>query len=386
MLVAGSSATKDAIRVRSIDGREFGPARRIPHTSAAYGDTEALGNDGTLAVAWEEERPAPADADELRCYCLIRARTRRPTGSFRSPQVVVPATDDVEDYGTAVDPRGDAVVVWSTTDALKLTLAPRGRAFGRPQTILTPGADWLLLGYAHGRLRIAVQRYDGFRFSLEMLTVHPASGRVTRRVLGDERTLPEFELLGATGASGLAADGRGGLLALWTRTSKRGTYVYAATRRRTGRLGPPRRLWRAGSRDVTCDPSPALAGGGHALAGIDCRDDQSEYFAGYVQVATGSLTRGFSRPTRRLFSHPAGTLAVDVDRRGRALAAWKVSAVRERYVALTGSGGSLHAPHLLSTTRDETPASPAVSIAADGTGTIAWTEDARAYAAQEAIR
>lgn len=105
-----------------------GPGFDASHQQVAFDGS------GDAVSAWEATGgPHP----------VIQATFRAAGGSFSSPQTLSDPTEDSATPAVAIDPRGDAVVVWTQTSGashlVEASYRPAGGSFGSPQTLSAPG-------------------------------------------------------------------------------------------------------------------------------------------------------------------------------------------------------------------------------------------------------
>jgi hypothetical protein len=121
-------------------GGRFGPRETIVQTSDVpdFNLDAGIDRSGEAVVAWKS-----GDESNVFANVEIQVAIRPPRGTF-GPPVTISETCRPEDFDgflrpqVAVDPKGDAVVVWSLCGPTQATRRPAKGTFGPAETISTP--------------------------------------------------------------------------------------------------------------------------------------------------------------------------------------------------------------------------------------------------------
>lgn len=346
-------------RVMAADGSlgetQFASAAHRQASSQAIGVDSA----GNAVVAWLALEDGA---------WVVRARRRDADGALSAAQRLSPAGANAFWLRLAVEPDGDAMVVWSRVLGGRLVVQARRRAAGGE---LGPVATLSYAGADAAGPEVAIAP-DGSATVVWLRSAPVQSGtiqRVQARAIAPDGSLDAIETLTPTTYS--AGEAR-------VVMSDAGTAVIAWT---DGAAGPVRHRVRtaAGALGPTVTVAPAAASDSLALAGngagrvafawsaIDGADHRTH---GRIRAAGGSLGPAFDLGG---LSDDQAAATVAVDPQGSATFAWLEGAsgdavVHARRRTAAGAMGQLR---LLS---DSTGEAGAPHLAVDGAGkaTVAW--------------
>ena len=338
---------------------------------------------GDLVVAWD----VITGPDEP--STLIRFATAPAGGAFGAPQAVPlpPRAPSVQQNttanahgagltGLAVAPDGDPVVAFTEVDGAADNLS---RAVlvthGEPRIVATgPLRGPLLAADAAGGLHVAWTRADDpddpWRRRLFAAYAPPGGD------LGAPQVISEPELDADTGFGGvtLAAAPGGDAVALWSPATVNRTLfmtfpdrISAARRPAGGAWGPPTRLTPEGSGAQR--PSAAIGPAGHVTVawygGLDGLTGRS--------ASPGGPWTPFRGP--QLESGTIEETALAADGSGRAVGVVRggMGNKRDRVLAYVRDPGGCFGPGQQLGSKPTHSVPPAIALAPDGTGAIAWT-------------
>jgi hypothetical protein len=302
---------------------------------------------------------------------VVQAAVRPAGGIWQVPTDLSEPASDVRGQQLAVDSKGNALALWlrrvGTAYVVEASLRPVGSSWQRAERLSAPGADVRFVSGAVDSRGVALAVWStssGGAVGIVEAASHPAGGRWQPAVRLSE---PGGEVLFPS----LAVDRRGNAVAVWTQvTSDKVALVQAARRAAGGPWQAPETLSRARGYDVR--PRIAFDRSGNALAVWQHTDGSSIV----IQSATRPVDRVWTAPTT--VSGPAGqafqpNLAVDA--RGNAVAVW-VRLVEDRGVIQAAlrdaQSGSWRAPQDLSA---PTGSAEGHQLAMNGSGStiVVWT-------------
>jgi hypothetical protein len=331
----------------------------------AYDPDIALDRNGNAVVAWSRY-----DGSNYR----IQARRRTASGSLSAVKTLSEAGQNARDPQLAVDPDGNAVVVWTRSDGANYriqarrrsasgslsavqTLSPAGQDAGSPQVAVDPDGNAVVVWI----------RSDGANF------------RIQARRRAESGGLSAVQDLSAAGqhAEGpqLAMDRSGRALVVWQRYD--GTHIRIQARRRTasGNLSAVQTLSEAGQNAVK--PQVAVDPDGNAVVVWEGGLSSDHRIRTRRRTAAGTLS-----PVQIL--SPAGQFAenpqVAVDGNGKAVVVWTLfdGANNRIQARRRAAAGSLSAVQTLSAAGQDAN-NPRVAVDQLGNAVMAWERFDGAY-------
>jgi hypothetical protein len=326
----------------------------------AYAPALAVDPTGNSVIAWLR-----FDGTNTR----VQAVRRSASGALSAVKTLSAAGQDtVEPVSVGVDDNGNAVIAWSRYDgSVNRIQAVRWGAdgsIGSVQTLSASGADALEPAVAvdpDGNAVVVWSRSDGANSRIQAI----------RRAAGGN--LSSVKNLSTSGrdahAPRVGIDAQGSAIVAWLRSDGSNDRVQVRRRSRGGTLTAVQNLSAAGQSALT--PSLAVDGTGRAVVAWGRSDGANDRIQIRRRAAGGGLS------AVKTVSDP-GQDAVDpkvgLDAEGNATAVWHRSdgANARVQVVRRSSGGSLSAVETLSAA-GQSAATPAVAVQAKGNAIVAWS-------------
>jgi hypothetical protein len=301
---------------------------------------------------------------------LLAAAPAHAAPQWLAPQPVSPPGQDAREQQIALDPGGDAVVVWQATGSphtsILASAQPAGGAFGAAQTLSDPSADSTrpdVASDAHGDA-VAVWLHAEGGTTRVQASYRPAGG-----AFGAVQTLSPAGLEAAEPR--VAMDGAGDALVIWRLSTGGQSEIEVASAAPGGAFGAP-----VGLTALTANasvPQVAFDAHGDALAVWDGWDGAN------IRIEDAARPAGGSFGAPQLLS-PAGynadTPQVAFDAAGDALATWRfdgppASTVQASY---RPAGGEFSAIQTVSASSSQPAQAPQVAFDGEGYGVLAWQQ------------
>lgn len=296
----------------------------------------------------------------------VYARRRSPAGELGTTQQLSLTGVPVEDLRLAVEPDGDAVVLWRRSLAGRQVIQARRRAangsLGPIRTLSYPGAD-------SSSADVAVAPSGAV--TAVWLRATADGGFVQTRTLAPDGTLSDYERLCATSPSvsepGVTVDDAGRAVFGWLRRAADGYAFEARARSATGTLGTTQTIVEPSFATV----SVRVAGNGAgrvAFAWAHYRAHNEPIIRGRMRQPDGALGPMFEVSEDR-----AAQPRVAVDPNGHATFAWTAATVEPHRIQIRRrtAAGAMQPIRDLS---DPVVRSGDARVAVDATGkaTVAW--------------
>ena len=336
----------------------------IPLSAAANVSTDpqvAMAPDGDAVAVWTSYNGA---------RYVVQAAVRPAGGAFAAPVDLSAAGESAYDPQVAIDPAGDAIVVWSgSTGAnyvVRATTRPAGGTFAAAVDLSAAGQDagqpQVALDDAGGA--IAVWERSNGTDSIVQAAVRPAGGTFTAPV--------DLSLAGRGAYDPqVALDRDGDAIAVWKRFSGTNFIVQAAVRPAGGTFAGPTDLSAAGRSAQA--PQVAIDQDGDAIAVWERSNGANLVVQAAVRPAGGT----FAAPVDLSAAGENGQdPQVAVGQAGKAVCVWRRSNGTNMIVqaSLRPAGGAFAAPRDLSSAGQDT-SDPQVAIDPDGDATAVWHTD-----------
>jgi hypothetical protein len=319
---AGGTAGVQA-RARSAGGR-LGPIQTLVSAGQNAGRARvAVEPDGDALVVWSR-----FDGSTANCCYRIQARARSADGTLGRVQTLSDRLANAISHQVAVDADGDALVVWRYSDGSTARVQARARSAGgafRPvETLSVPGEgnhNPQVAVDAEGNALVVWERWDG----TTQCSNSPGCSRIQARARSAEGVLGLVRTLSPAGQDSLdaqvAVDPDGDALVVWGNTDLGYTGVQARARSADGAFGSVQTLSPAG-RDAV-GAQVAVDGDGNALVVWSGFVHTSFLCCFRVQVRSRSAS-GVLGPARTVSAarQSAYDPRVAVDQAGNALVAW----------------------------------------------------------------
>lgn len=297
-------------------------AAEMPPSVIPNGLQMSVNDHGDVAIVWT--RPDPGSAVDPDAS-FVEASVRLSGGGFSEPErVSLPIVEkqDAIEPAVAIDPAGDAVVVWryfdGTDQVIEAADRPAAGSFSEPEVLSSSGVD-----------------------SFE----------------------PE-----------VAMDGAGNAIAVWEEVGATETLVRSSFRPQNGDFEPADDISEAGESSI--GPEIAMTPGGFATV-VWTQNEEGESM---VQTSSRPAAGSFSTPPVDLTPTPESVGPIDTHLRmndaGDAVVAWPGRAPGGQPLVKaairTGSGGAFSTPAEVSATSSDF-FHPDVAIDAAGNATVIWT-------------
>jgi hypothetical protein len=331
----------------------------------AFNPQVAMDPDGNAVVVWQRY-----DGTRYR----IQARRRTASGSLSAVKTLSEAGQNASDPQLAVDPDGNAVVVWIRSDGANYRIQARRRtaagSLSAVQTLSPAGqnADSPQVAVdRNGRALVVWSRYDGAIFRIQARRRTAAGG------------LSAVQTLSAAGqhaqAPQVAVDRNGNALVVWYRFDGTNYLIQARRRTASGGLSAAQTLSEAGQNAV--NPQVAVDPNGNAVVAWEGGLSSDHRIRTRRRTEAGTLS-----PVQIL--SPAGQFAenpqVAVDGNGRAVVVWTLfdGANNRIQARRRAAAGSLSAVQTLSAAGQDAD-NPQVAVDQLGNAVMAWDRFDGAY-------
>jgi hypothetical protein len=299
----------------------------------------------------------------------VQAIRRSASGALSAVKTLSAAGQDtVDPVAVGVDDNGNAVIAWARYDGganrIQAVRWATGGSIGSVQTLSASGSNALEPAVAvdpDGNAVVVWSRSDGANLRIQAI----------RRAAGGN--LSSVKNLSTSGRDAHAArvgiDAQGNAIVAWLRSDGSNERVQVRRRSRGGTLSAVQTLSAAGQSAVT--PSLAVDASGRAVV-VWARPDGANY-----RIQIRRRAAGGSLSSVKTVSDP-GEHAVDpkvgLDAKGNATAVWSRSegASARVQVVRRSAGGSLSAVETLSAA-GQNAATPAVAVQAKGNAIVAWS-------------
>ncbi len=300
-------------------------------------------------------------------HFIVQATVRAAGGGFGAPVDLSAPGQNAQTPQVALDPAGDAVVVWRRSNGRHLivqaALRPASGSFGAPVDVSAPGHDAYdpqVAADAAGEA-VAVWRQLNGRHFIVQAALRPAGGSfgspVNLSAAGENASSPQ-----------VAVDAAGDAVAVWHRSNGRNSIVQAVLRPVGGSFGIPVDLSERG-RDAL-NPQVAMDPAGDAVA-VWQRSNGSNYI---VQAALRPAGGSFGAPMDLSSPrHNATIPQVAMDQAGDAVVAWQRSSGTSEVVqaAARRAGASFARPINLSAA-NQISLGPQVAMDQAGDAVAVW--------------
>jgi hypothetical protein len=316
----------------------------------------AVDRNGNAVVVWTR-----FDGTQYR----IQARRRTASGVLSAVQTLSAAGEDALDPHVAMDPDGNAVVVWRRFDGANWRIQARRRATGgglsAVQSLSAAGrnADLPQLAVdANGRALVVWERYDGSSYRVQARR-RTSSGRLsavqTLSASGQNATQPQ-----------VAVDSNGNAVVVWARYDGANFRIEVERRTSSGGLSLVRSLSAAGQ--DAFHPQLAMDPDGNAVVVWERADGMNDRIQARRRTSSGGLS---AVQTLSASGQDAIHPQVAVDGDGNAVVVWarfdgsafRIEARRR------AAGGGLSAVQILSAVGHE----PQLAMDRDGNAVVVWS-------------
>jgi membrane protein implicated in regulation of membrane protease activity len=302
-------------------------------------------------------RSAVRVAALLAAALLLTAPPAR--AEFGDPVTVSGKGQDAYDYRVALDPDGDAFIVWTRDGRIQGRARSSTGAFGKVRDLSEPGgnAPEMAMDTA-GNVLIVWVRSDGTNLRVEA-RVRPAVG-----VLGPVETLSKAGQ--DAGIPQVAVDADGNALVVWRRYDGSYWRIQGRTRSAAGVLGPVETFSKAGQdADI---PRVAMDAGGNALVVWRRYDGSHWRVQGRSRSAAGVVgpVVNLSQALQNA-EHPQ--VAMDGD--GDALIVWRNETTEQIEARGRSAAGVLGQRQALSKTGGSAER-PRIAMLSDGNALVVW--------------
>jgi hypothetical protein len=340
----------------------------------AYDPRVALDPDGNAIVVWQR-----SDGTNNR----VQSRRRSASGTLSAVQTLSKAGQDALDPEIVLDHHGNAIVVWRRFDGANWRIQARRRSasgtLGPVQTLSKAGQDALgpqVVMDANGNAIVGWTRFDGAHYRIQ-LRPRSSSG-----MLGSTQTLSEAGQ-DAFGPQ-LGVDGVGNAVVVWGRSDGTNGRIQLRRRSASGTISPVQTL--SGAGQSAGDAHVAVDGQGNALV-VWSRSNGTN---NQVQARRRSVSAGALSSVQTLSDADLDTYdpRVVVMANGNAVVVWRVwnAGFDGRIQARRRSSSGTLSP--VQTLSDPVflPYGPALALDRTGNAVVAWSLSGHSRSVVQAAR
>jgi hypothetical protein len=359
----------DALVVwRSFDGANSRIQAAFRPPGGSFGTPQTISDPGQ--DAFEPQLAFDQGGNTLAVWTRSGGTNRRVQAAFRPAGGSFGAAQTLSDEGqhafapqVAVDPQGNAIVIWDRSDGtnrhVQAALRPADGSFGRTQTLSAAGGSAFeprIVFDSRGGAVVVWRQLNGANVRVQATFRQPGNGSFEppQTISADGQS---------AGSPKVAIDGQGNAIAVWEGSVGTNRRIQAAVRRAGKQFQLPETISESGG--VTSEPQLAIDGQGNPIVVWQRFDGTNRR----IQAAFRAAAQTISLAGEDAVFAPQ----VKFDAHGNAVAIWRGrDDVNNRIqAAFRPAGGSFRLPQIISSA-GQSDNSPEVAVDGQGNAVAIW--------------